>query len=45
MSSYVLWASENPLLSAVIPFAVLGTIGEIISYSLRNKGLALPGKP
>jgi hypothetical protein len=45
MSSYVLWVSENPLLSAAIQFAVLGTIGEIFSYSLRNKGLALPGKP
>ena len=43
MHSYTIWVSNNPLLSAAIQFGVLGTVGEIISVSLRSKKLALPG--
>lgn len=43
MNGYVIWVTENPLLSAAIQFALLGTIGEIISVSLRKKSFALPG--
>ncbi|GAB4187594.1 MAG: hypothetical protein Kow00108_24490 [Calditrichia bacterium] len=43
MDFYVTWVKSNPLLSAFIQFAVLGTIGEIISLSLKNKKLTIGG--
>ena len=42
MDSYVAWVTQNPLLSAAIQFAILGTLGEVISFSLQQKRLALP---
>jgi hypothetical protein len=42
MNHYLQWVSENPLLSAAIQFAVLGTLGEVIAFSLRQKRFALP---
>ncbi len=42
MDSYVAWVTQNPLLSAAIQFAILGTLGEVISFSLQQKHLALP---
>ena len=43
MHGYTIWVNNNPLLSAAIQFGILGTLGEIISVSLRQKKLALPG--
>lgn len=43
MEAYVNWVINNPLLSAAIQFAVLGTLGEILSVSIIKKKLALPG--
>jgi hypothetical protein len=45
MDIYVDWVKANPLLSAAIQFAILGTLGEIISLSIRKKKFALPGNP
>ncbi|SYZ73441.1 conserved membrane hypothetical protein [Candidatus Zixiibacteriota bacterium] len=42
MTSYVTWVVGNPLLSAAIQFAILGTLGEVISFSLKRKRPALP---
>lgn len=43
MTGYVNWVIANPILSAAIQFAILGTLGEIISSSLKKKRPALPG--
>lgn len=43
MEQYVAWVKANPLVSAALQFALLGTIGEIISVSLRRRRFALPG--
>jgi len=37
MASYVQWVSDQPLLSAAVQFAILGTLGEVIAYWLRNR--------
>ncbi len=42
MELYIRWVTENPLLSAFIQFAILGTLGEIISFSLQKKQPAIP---
>lgn len=42
MSYYVQWVKAYPLLSAAIQFAVLGTLGEVISYSLRKGRIGIP---
>ena len=42
MGTYLTWVQQNPLLSAAIQFAILGTLGEIISFSLQSRRLALP---
>jgi hypothetical protein len=42
MQTYVQWVTQNPLLSAAIQFAILGTLGEIISFSIYRKKLAIP---
>jgi hypothetical protein len=44
MDSYLLWVSENPLLSAAIQFAMLGTLGEVLSSSLKTSRPTLPCK-
>ncbi len=40
--SYINFVLSNPLLSAAIQFAVLGTLGELLSFSFIKKKLALP---
>ncbi len=45
MQTYVAWVTQNPILSAAIQFAILGTLGEIISASLKQKRPALPCTP
>ena len=42
MQTYLNWVTQNPLLSAAIQFAILGTLGEIISYSIQKKKIAIP---
>lgn len=42
MDNYVNWVLANPLLSAAIQFALLGTLGEVISFSVIKKRFALP---
>jgi hypothetical protein len=42
MQTYLTWVTENPLLSAAIQFAILGTLGEIISFSIQRKKLVKP---
>ncbi|HKK21608.1 MAG TPA: hypothetical protein VJ983_09060 [candidate division Zixibacteria bacterium] len=43
MEGYVNWVIGNPLLSAAVQFGILGTLGEILSISLKHKKFALPG--
>lgn len=43
MNGYAVWVTENPVISAAIQFALLGTLGEVISVSLRKRSFALPG--
>jgi len=42
MSVYVTWVSQHPIISAAVQFAILGTIGEIISFTIKSKRLTLP---
>ena len=42
MISYVEWVKANPLLSAALQFAILGTLGEVLSFIIKNKRLGLP---
>ena len=42
MQIYLNWVTQNPLLSAAIQFAILGTLGEIISFSIQKKKIAIP---
>lgn len=44
MNYYTQWVSANPILSAVIQFMILGTIGEIIPHCLRKKKIINPFK-
>src|SRR3974377_2526137 len=37
MDVYIIWVSNNPLISAAIQFGILGTIGELISYRIKSK--------
>lgn len=42
MSEYAEWVRNNPLLSAAIQFAILGTLGEVISFCIQKKRAGLP---
>ena len=42
MQTYINWVTQNPLLSAAIQFAILGTLGEIVAFSFIQKKFALP---
>jgi len=42
MQTYLSWVTQNPIISAAIQFAILGTLGEIISFSVQKKQLAIP---
>jgi hypothetical protein len=43
--SYIAWVGQNPLLSAAVQFAILGTLGEIVSLSLSKRRFTLPCHP
>lgn len=45
MDWYISWVTGQPLTSAAIQFGILGTLGEIISYIIRNKKIGLPNSP
>ena len=40
MHAYTIWVTANPLLSAAVQFAVLGTFGEVLAYWVRRRRLA-----
>lgn len=42
MEVYIAWVTQNPFLSAAVQFAILGTLGEIVSFSIQQKKLMLP---
>jgi hypothetical protein len=42
MTTYTTWVLANPLFSAAIQFAILGTIGELIPAFINKKRLHLP---
>ena len=42
MEFYLNWVTSNPLLSAAIQFSKLGTLGDVISFSVQKKKLAIP---
>ena len=42
IDSYVNFVMANPILSASIQFAILGTLGEVISFSFIKRKLAIP---
>lgn len=42
ISAYVAWVSAHPLFSAAIQFAILGTLGEVVAASIRQRRFALP---
>ncbi len=42
LSAYVLWVTTHPMLSAAIQFSILGTLGEIVAASLKQRRPALP---
>ncbi len=41
IASYIQWVSQNPLTSAAIQFAILGTLGEVLSSSIQKRKIAL----
>lgn len=45
MTFYADWVRAQPLVSAALQFAVLGTLGEIVAASLRARRAALPCTP
>ncbi len=45
MEWYINWVNSHILFSAFIQFAVLGTVGEIISYPIRRKSIKSMGNP
>lgn len=44
MNWYIEFVKSNPIISAMIQFAVLGTLGEIISTWIINKKIFIPYK-
>jgi hypothetical protein len=45
MNEYVDWVTNWPLQSAAVQFAVLGTLGEVLSHWIRQKKPTLPCTP
>lgn len=43
--AYAGWVSAHPFQSAALQFAILGTLGEVIATSLRNRRFTLPCTP
>ncbi|MBU0508371.1 hypothetical protein KKH27_05995 [bacterium] len=44
MTTYIQWVVSNPLFSAAVQFAILGTLGELLSHVLRTRTWTLPCK-
>ena len=42
MNAYVIWVKANPLLSAALQFALLGTLGELLAASCVRRRPAFP---
>ena len=42
MDTYINWVTHQPLFSAAVQFALLGTLGEVLSYCILKKRIALP---
>jgi hypothetical protein len=42
MEFYLNWVTSYPLLSAAIQFAILGTLGEVIAFSVQKKKFGIP---
>jgi hypothetical protein len=42
IDAYAAWVRQNPLLSAALQFALLGTLGELLPHWLRGRRLRLP---
>lgn len=43
--AYAGWVTAHPFQSAALQFAILGTLGEVIAASLRNRRFTLPCTP
>jgi hypothetical protein len=41
MTWYLSWVSNNPLVSAAVQFAILGTLGELLSQLIRSRKFVL----
>ena len=42
LNEYIAWVTNAPILSAMIQFGLLGTMGEVISFSIKSKKLSIP---
>lgn len=42
MNAYISWVEAHPIISAIIQFAILGTLGEIISQFIARKSFKYP---
>lgn len=45
MNWYLSWVTTQPLVSAAVQFGLLGTLGEIISHTIRTRRPGLPNTP
>jgi len=45
MESYIAWVSAYPLFSAAVQFAILGTLGEVLSFSIQRGRPGIPCTP
>ncbi len=45
LHAYVGWVTTHPFLSAALQFAILGTLGEVLASSLRQRKMAMPCSP
>lgn len=45
MAAYSAWVIAHPLIAAALQFALLGTLGEVISHLLTTRRAGLPGTP
>jgi len=45
MDWYISWVTDQPLTSAAIQFGILGTLGEIISHTIKTKKIGIPNSP
>jgi hypothetical protein len=45
MNCYLFWVTSQPLASAAVQFGLLGTLGEIISHTIRTGRVGLPNRP